>query len=272
MHNTKALLDKALRLCSPPTDYELAKRLSTSRQRVSNWRRGLSAPDNEAAFRLAKLLGMQTLDVIAYFEEDRATAASDKQKMEFWRHQLPRILPAIAIGTGLLLALGGTLIAGHHGVSFGGALSIFPASLPIADAHAHGTSSAPRRVAKKCLTSGRNRGDYLDQNCQFTLTKAVPDVGTVNAWLAPFSHVTAPLAAMRMNLNWMVAPAGTDALMNQLGLFGSSIGPTAVSKVVPKLPSSTVLPVRKMLSPTWVLIALLTVNVTGISFAARTVN
>lgn len=112
MRNTPLLLDKARKMCVPPTDYQLAKRLDVSPQRLSNWRRQDSAPDNEAAWKLAKLLGMPVLDVIAYIEEDKA---KDDHKREFWRRQLPRPLPSIAIAGAGLLALGGTLIGGHHG-------------------------------------------------------------------------------------------------------------------------------------------------------------
>jgi hypothetical protein len=55
---------------------------------------------------------MPVADVIAYMEEDRAKAADDEERATFWSHQLPRVLPAIAIGTALLLAVPGDLIAG----------------------------------------------------------------------------------------------------------------------------------------------------------------
>jgi len=122
MNNTITLLDKAKGLCSPQTDYELAKRLGISPQRISNCRRGKATLDNEAAFKLAKLLRLPATDVVAYFEEDRA---KDPHKKEFWRQQLPRVLPSIAIGTALLLAVGGTLIDGQpHGVGITGAFNI----------------------------------------------------------------------------------------------------------------------------------------------------
>ena len=110
MRNTIALLDRARKLCIPPTDYQLAKRLEVTPQRLSNWRRQSSVPDNQVAFRLAKLLEMPTTDVIAYFEEDKA---KDDKTREFWRCQLPRLLPSIAIAvTATLAGQGGTLIDG----------------------------------------------------------------------------------------------------------------------------------------------------------------
>lgn len=75
-----------------------------------------------------------------------------------------------------------------------------------------------------------------------------------------------------MNLNSIVLPAGTLTFKTQFGYSGGFIGPTAPFQVVLQLPSSTVFPVRKMLSPKFVGTALLTVKVTGISLAAKTVN
>lgn len=115
VHNTIALLDKAKKLCSPQTDYRLAKTLGVSVARMSNWRRGINAPDTLTAWKLAKLLKMDPSEVIAYIEEDRAIAAKDPTRVEFWKQQLPRILPSIAIGTALLLAAKGTLIGGDLG-------------------------------------------------------------------------------------------------------------------------------------------------------------
>ncbi len=113
MSNTTSLLDKALKLCSPPTKYRLAKELGIKPGTVSRCYLHGGTLDNETAFKLAKMLRMDVGDVIAYMEEDRA---KDDKKKEFWRRQLPRVLPSIAIGTGLLLGLGGTLFGGFHGV------------------------------------------------------------------------------------------------------------------------------------------------------------
>lgn len=111
MSNTQALLDKAVKLCSPSTSYQLAKKLGVSTSRMSHWRNGRATPDNEVAFKLAKILRMPISDIIGYIEEDRATTP---EKKEFWRQQLPRVLPSIAIGTALLLGLGGNLIDGSR--------------------------------------------------------------------------------------------------------------------------------------------------------------
>lgn len=115
MRNVPKLLDRARELCSPPTDYQLAKRLDVSPQRLSNWRRQDSGPDNEAAWKLAKMLGLPITDVIAYIEEDKAR---DPKKRAWWEAQLPRVLSAIAIAAALYSGAGrGPLIAETHGAN-----------------------------------------------------------------------------------------------------------------------------------------------------------
>lgn len=109
MRNVPKLLDRARDLCSPPTDYQLAKKLGVSPQRVSNWRRQDSAPDNEAAWKLAHMLGMTLGDVIAYIEEDKAKTP---EKRAWWTAQLPRLLSALAIAIAVSSnAIGGELSA-----------------------------------------------------------------------------------------------------------------------------------------------------------------
>jgi transcriptional regulator with XRE-family HTH domain len=96
--NTPKLLDRAREMCSPQTDYQLAKDLGITRMRLSHYRSRGSAPDNEVAWKLAKKLGLPITDVIAYFEADRA---KDPQKRAFWAAQLPRVLSTFAIAATL---------------------------------------------------------------------------------------------------------------------------------------------------------------------------
>jgi transcriptional regulator with XRE-family HTH domain len=99
LSNTTDLLDKAKKLCTPQTDYRLAKTLKVSVARMSNWRRGKAHPDALACMALARHLGMEFADVLAYVEEDRARAPEAKLQ---WAAVLPRLLPSIAIGSFLL--------------------------------------------------------------------------------------------------------------------------------------------------------------------------
>lgn len=115
MSDTQKLLDRAREMCSPPSDYRLAKQLGVTPSRVSHWRRGKATPDNEIAWKIAKILGMEITDVIAYFEKDRAQSP---QKRAFWESQLPRVLSAIAIAAALYSgASRGPLIAEAHGAN-----------------------------------------------------------------------------------------------------------------------------------------------------------
>lgn len=88
-----SLIDKARSLCDPPTDYQLAKRLGISHATISRCRHRGGTLDNEAATRLAELLGQEPYDVIAVMELERA---KDPKKRAFWESKLPRILPVVA--------------------------------------------------------------------------------------------------------------------------------------------------------------------------------
>src|SRR5579871_1792453 len=107
MSNTTRLLDRAVKLCSPATDYQLAKRLGIANTTIARCRKRGGTLDNMAAWKLAKMLEMEPAQVIAYIEADRA---KDDNKRAFWTAQLPRALPSIAIASAGLLALGGSLI------------------------------------------------------------------------------------------------------------------------------------------------------------------
>lgn len=96
-----ALIDKARTMCSPPTDYQLAKRLGLHTATLSRMRNRGGTLDNEAATRLAELLGQEPYDVIAIMEVERA---KDPKKRAFWESKLPRLVPVVAslgIATGV---------------------------------------------------------------------------------------------------------------------------------------------------------------------------
>lgn len=97
MTNTQLLLDRARDLCTPPTFYRLAQVLDVHQQTISRVMRHGGGIDNEAAFRLARLLNMDAATVIAYIEEDRAPLA----RKEFWRSQLPRLLATAGLAATL---------------------------------------------------------------------------------------------------------------------------------------------------------------------------
>lgn len=97
VRNSIALIDKARSLCSPPTDYQLAKTLGIKQQTISRCRTKGGTLDNEASYKLADLLGQSRADVVAIMEAERARTP---EKRAFWEAQLPRSLPMVAyLGT-----------------------------------------------------------------------------------------------------------------------------------------------------------------------------
>lgn len=109
--NTIALLERARKLCDPPTWYQLAKRTGINEATISRCRVHAKTLNNTNAYKLAHVLQMDPKDVMAYMEEDRA---KDETTRAFWSHQLPRLVPsiAIAVATSLAVSNGGSLIAG----------------------------------------------------------------------------------------------------------------------------------------------------------------
>lgn len=93
MRASLTLIDKAKTLCQPPTDYKLAKQLGIATQTISRMRHKNGTLDNEAATKLAELLGQDPYDVIAVMELERAKTP---EKKAFWERKLPRFLPLVA--------------------------------------------------------------------------------------------------------------------------------------------------------------------------------
>lgn len=93
MRASVALIDKARTLCQPPTYYRLAKKLEIGHQTLSRVRNRGGTLDNEAATRLAELLGQPPMDVIAIMESERAKTP---EKKAFWERRLPRFVPVVA--------------------------------------------------------------------------------------------------------------------------------------------------------------------------------
>ncbi len=113
--NTQSLLERARQLCEPPTWYQLAKRTGIKATTISRCMVQSKTLGDLNAYKLAKLLQMDPKDVMAYMAEDRA---QDEATRTFWTHQLPRLLPSIAIAVTALLSaeLTGTLIGGPRDI------------------------------------------------------------------------------------------------------------------------------------------------------------
>ena len=110
--NTAALLERARKLCNPPTWYQLSKRTGIKQQTLSRCMKHGKTLDDRNAIRLATLLGMLPIEVIGYMQEDRAPSEEIKT---FWTNQLPRLVPSIAIAvTASLTVATGSLIDGSR--------------------------------------------------------------------------------------------------------------------------------------------------------------
>jgi hypothetical protein len=107
--NTLALIARVREKTETRTNYAVAKALRMSPANLDRVLKGKSGLGNEACFRAAKLLHLPVAEVIAYVEEDRAKSA---ELREFWRLQLPRLLPSIAIAATALYVADPALIGG----------------------------------------------------------------------------------------------------------------------------------------------------------------
>lgn len=84
MNRISELLDDGMKHAGVPTDYQLAKALGISKQKISALRKGTIKPDAYTCAKLAQITGRDTLEVIARIEED--TEKSDERR-DFW-HRL----------------------------------------------------------------------------------------------------------------------------------------------------------------------------------------
>ncbi len=99
MKAIKAYLDAARDKLEPspasrenkPTDYWLAKHLGARPSLISNYRSGVSFPDEAVAIRLARLLAINPLEIIAVANYHRAIRLQKAQRKDtseeqkFWR-------------------------------------------------------------------------------------------------------------------------------------------------------------------------------------------
>lgn len=67
------------------SDYETAKRMDVTKQAISNWRRGTSHPDSYACSRLAEILEIPELKVIA---TNGIETEKSEERREYWKKKL----------------------------------------------------------------------------------------------------------------------------------------------------------------------------------------
>lgn len=83
--NTVRLLSRARALCK--STQALARRLDRSDEHTRELIAGERPPDAELALRIAAILGLPEIDVLAYFELDQA---QDERTRAWWQSRLPR--------------------------------------------------------------------------------------------------------------------------------------------------------------------------------------
>ena len=82
MGNIKKLLDEAKQKLKIESDYALAKALNLPKQRISEYYKGINAPNKHACLKIAEALNMELGEVISQVELD---AEKDEKKREDWR-------------------------------------------------------------------------------------------------------------------------------------------------------------------------------------------
>lgn len=124
---TADYLDAAQKAMGITSDYELARRLSVSKQRISAYRSGKEWPDNYIVMKLAVALNADPVSVLADLESQRE---KNPERAEFWRSFLSRaaLLVILActlawISTDILLPEAG-LISGGSGTDYADGLRI----------------------------------------------------------------------------------------------------------------------------------------------------
>lgn len=113
MNNTQQLLAR-VRAALPAvrkdvaSNYALGEALNVQQTQLKRWLKGQGFPGNEAAFRIATILGLDAKDVIALIEEDRADT---EEARSYWRSLCtPRVQQAFDAATKTAAALALALV------------------------------------------------------------------------------------------------------------------------------------------------------------------
>ncbi|POA98061.1 hypothetical protein C2134_13645 [Chromobacterium sinusclupearum] len=83
------------------SDYQLAKALKTSTVNISNYMNGISKMDDYHCIKVAQVLGIDPMEIIAAAQEEREKS---EEKKEFWRDF--RKARGNILGAAIALALG----------------------------------------------------------------------------------------------------------------------------------------------------------------------
>lgn len=79
------------------SDYELSKALGVSQQTISHYRNRGSAMDTKMAVKVAELLALDPLEVIAAAEIERAERAKDEKAKGFWMRYAAALLMVVGV-------------------------------------------------------------------------------------------------------------------------------------------------------------------------------
>ena len=88
MENVKNLLDAVKHAAGVESDYALAKTLDIRKQRISDYYKGKTAPDNFVCLKIAEVLKKPLAEVIAAVELD---AEKDEKRRLAWREHYKSI-------------------------------------------------------------------------------------------------------------------------------------------------------------------------------------
>lgn len=102
MLDLNSLLDNAQKMCSPANNNGLAAALNVKPSAVSNWRHGRAYPDALSCDKLAQMVGIAPLRLIAQVNELRAISREEKA---LWK----RLASAAAV----MLLVGATTLPGQ---------------------------------------------------------------------------------------------------------------------------------------------------------------
>lgn len=92
MHTTVEFIDAAKARLQPPTDYQLARHLGISPNRVSNWRTGRNTFDEEIAVKIAELIERDPGYVLTCIAAERSTRVAVKRA---WQSAAKKIGAAV---------------------------------------------------------------------------------------------------------------------------------------------------------------------------------
>ncbi len=91
MKAIKHYLDRAIARHALRSDYGLAKKLGVRPSHISNYRNGRSCPDDKMAVRLAKLLEIDPLEIVAVANYNRAVRTENSVSRRLW-HRLFKLV------------------------------------------------------------------------------------------------------------------------------------------------------------------------------------